>query len=200
MQKEFNINLSEKDIYACGRVAVWSSMLDTTMEVAIWTLLDLPKPAARKLTHGMKADHKRQWLAILSKNKSLPSDQRAGLEDIIDQIKAALEDRNRVVHGLWHIGPNGDPWSAKYNKKGNLTFHHPLDRDLIWPIAEQSKLAARRLAIWINARDPQALSAAFPKINPGTKSVGRLRCCQSTLKVKPTKRARSQRSPRSSPA
>lgn len=85
-------------------------MLDTAMEVAIWLLLDVPKPDARRLTHGMQADRKRQRLEILARSKRLTSSQRDNLESILAKIKVAIPDRNIVIHGLWHIGPDGNPW------------------------------------------------------------------------------------------
>ena len=200
MQQEFPMNLNPEDIYACGRVAVWSSMLDTTMEVAIWSLLNLPKPSARKLTHGMNANRKREWLAILSSAPSLTSAQKEDLSNIVEQIKGILGDRNCVIHGLWHIGPDGTTWAAKFNEKGRLTFHHLLDKSLIQPIADQTKLAARHLAQWINARDPMALASAFPKIDARTKSVGQIQCHQSPKSVKSTKTGKRKRPPRSSRA
>jgi hypothetical protein len=163
MLTPFQVNLSKDDIHQCGRVAVWSSMLDTAMEVSIWLLLGLPRPEARKMTHGMNADRRRQWLALLSKSKRLTKTNRARLEKIVTEIEEALKERNRVVHGLWHIGSDGAPWAAKYNEKGNLTFHERLDAPLI-PIAEKNKKLAVRLAEWNDAFEPGSMSASFPKI------------------------------------
>lgn len=62
-------------------------MLDTAMEVSIWLLLDLPRPQARKMTHGMNAERKRQWLDILSANTRLFNAQRDELRAITDEIE-----------------------------------------------------------------------------------------------------------------
>jgi hypothetical protein len=136
-------------------------MLDTAMEVSIWLLLDLPRPQARKMTHGMNAERKRQWLDILSANTRLSNAQRDELRAIADEIGEALRERNRVVHGL---GSDGAPWAAKYNEKGNLTFHRRLDAPLIRPIAQRNKKLAVRLAKWNEALEPEAMSSSFPKI------------------------------------
>jgi hypothetical protein len=164
MLKPFEMNLGKEDIREAGRVAVWSSMLDTTMEVSIWLLLDLPKPEARQLTHTMQADRKRQWLKILLKSKRLSVVQRTSLEKIVSEIGAVIGDRNVVIHGLWHIGPDGKPWAAKYSDKGAITFHKRMDQKSIHPIAEQVKALAIRLAEWNEALEPGAMSSSFPKI------------------------------------
>ena len=163
MLKPFEINLSKEDIRACGRVAVWGSMLDTAMEVSIWLLLDVPRPEARKITHSMLADRKRTWLELLASSKRLKPTSRASLQAIISQLGPAIVARNRVVHGLWHIGPDGTPWCAKYNEKGNLTFNKQLNAQSIHPIAETTKKLAVRLAEWNEALEPGSMSSSFPK-------------------------------------
>jgi hypothetical protein len=163
MLKPFEMNLSKEDIHQAGRVAVWSSMLDTAMEVSIWLLLDLPRPEARRMTYPMEADQKRQWLELLAKSHRLSTAQRDSLTSILSNIRSALENRNRVVHALWHIGEDGKPWAAKYNTKGNLTFHKRLDAPLIRPIAEENKQLAIKLAEWNDALEPGSMSASFPK-------------------------------------
>jgi len=50
MLTPFRVNLSKDDMYQCGRVAVWSTMLDTAIEVSIWLLLDLPPWSVRAST------------------------------------------------------------------------------------------------------------------------------------------------------
>jgi len=160
----YRLNLKNDDMRAAGRVAVWSSLLDTAMEVTIWLVLDVPRPEARRMTHGMNADRRRQWLLLLAKSKRLTKEQRENLEAILKGIGAALQERNKVIHGLWHVGPDGHPWAAKYSDKGKLTFHQRLDAPLIDPIAETAKALACELAIWNDALEPGAMSSSFPKI------------------------------------
>ena len=190
MQREFQINLKQDDIYACGRVAVWGSMLDTTMEIAIWTLLDLPKPEARKLTHGMGAMQKMRWLDILCASHHLSSTEKRDLRKILNGIPSLLEERNLVIHGLWHIGPDDEPWAAKYNKEGKLSFHDRLNEDLVQPIANDIKILARRLAQWIMKRDPSALSETFPRISKNTKPVRGVRSHRNLDAASSTKSSR----------
>ena len=165
MLKPFRMNLSKGDMYECGRVAVWSAMLDTAMEVSVWLLLDVPRPEARKMTQEMSASRKRAWLELLAKSKVLKPTARTALESIVSEIGPALEKRNRVVHGLWHIGADGAPWAAKYSAKGRLTFHERLDAPLLKPIAEKNKELAIKLAEWNEALEPGSMSESFPKIS-----------------------------------
>ena len=187
VQTEFDINLQRDDIYACGRVAVWGSMLDTMMEVAIWTLLDLPKPETRKLTHGMGAKQKQQWLDILCASRHLTPTEKSDLRDILKSLPTALEERNLVIHGLWHIGPDNEPWAVKYTKDGKRSFHDRLNAELVQPIADDIKVLARRLAQWITKRDPLALSGTFPKILNSTKPVRGVRSHRSRRTMSSTK-------------
>ncbi len=166
MLRPYQMNLSKGDMQEIGRVAAWSSMLDTAMEVSIWLLLDVPRPEARQMTHGMNADRRRQWLVLLSKSNRLDNAKRATIEGLLTQIAEAIQDRNKVIHGLWHIGSDGLPWAAKYSDKGNLTFHKRLDAPLIHPIAEEAKRLACELAEWNEALEPGSMSSSFPQIPP----------------------------------
>ena len=165
MRDPFPMNLNKEDVRQCGRVAVWSAMLDTAMEVTIWLLCGLPRPDARRSTVGLMADQKRQRLeGILQSCSGLTSDQRKDLAEILKDVADALKERNRVIHALWHIGADGAPWAAKYDKKGQLIFHDRFDTPFVKPIAERNKQLAIRLARWNNAFEPNVMSSYYPPV------------------------------------
>ena len=168
-------------------------MLDTMMEVAVWHLLDLPLMTARSITQGMNADRKLTWLKVLAEKSTLTPAERVGLAGILGQIKANLEWRNRVIHGLWHIGDNGRPWVAKFNEKGKLTWHGALAEAEIQPIAGRIKKLANELADWLSRRDPAILDAAFPRTSTGRGQTQTTRSRRNPPSASPTKRATRQR-------
>ena len=86
-------------------------------------------------------------------NKNLPKEQAAEIVEIAGEIKALINERNRVVHGLWGLDDKGELTSIYYReKRGNRS--RPMNSHDVRQIKLETWDKIRRLRRF----EPQALS------------------------------------------
>ena len=186
MVVKLRLSLSKPDLHACGRLAVWNSMLDAILERVIWYLMELPTNTAIQLTHDMHVQRKIEFLKILTER--LPSKDKKRILPFINDLDAVVEQRNLVIHGLWFIGDDGNPWVVKFSKKGRETRRQRLEAPVINAWADDTKKLVNGLTSWLFNRDPSVFD--FPsRSKPGGKPPARPRKDhgQNPLKAPPTK-------------
>lgn len=166
MEHPFKMKLSKDDVRACGRVVVWSAMLEATLDAAIWALSGSPKRTAafRKKMRNKKAETKQAELLKLSETTNLQAAQRDRLRQIVLASESAIKNRNVVVHALWYLGHDGAMWARKYDKDGAASDWR-LDGPAIHKVAEDNKQLAIALAHWNNEFKPGVMPASFPPVD-----------------------------------
>ena len=130
-----------------GVVIHWT-MLELTVERVIANL----KGRRDTVRFEQNLDRRLKPLKQLAK-KNLPKEQAAEIVEIAGGIKALINERNRVVHGLWGLDDKGELTSIYYReKRGNRS--RPMNSHDVRQIKLETWDKIRRLRRF----EPQALS------------------------------------------
>lgn len=125
-----------------------------------WTMLELTVERVIANLEGRRGtvrfeqnlDRRLKPLKQLAKKK-LPKEQAAEIVEIAGEIKALINERNRVVHGLWGLDDKGELTSIYYReKRGNRS--RPMNSHDVRQIKLETWDKIRRLRRF----EPQALS------------------------------------------
>ena len=125
-----------------------------------WTMLELTVERVIANLEGRRGtvrfeqnlDRRLKPLKQLAKKK-LPKEQAAEIVEIAGEIKALINERNRVVHGLWGLDDKGELTSIYYReKRGDRS--RPMNSHDVRQIKLETWDKIRRLRRF----EPQALS------------------------------------------
>lgn len=118
---------SNDHLIAIGKIAIESSCLEQTIQLATWQILGLPEEKGSHITGKMHLDGRVNLFVDVARSY-FPEPSRAELDDIIKDIRQARTQRNLIIHGLWSLGkPEANSSSCIYRykrEKGVFRLRH----------------------------------------------------------------------------
>lgn len=119
----FSQHLTDNQLAAIGRVAVESAWLEAAVERYISRLTRLSKRNTAALLKGRMMSFKLETLDMLGQGATKDPARRREFAELMKHIKAANDDRNDVIHGLWGMG------SPKSSIEGLTGFLFPYEAE-----------------------------------------------------------------------
>jgi hypothetical protein len=100
-----------------GQVIASWSILEATLQQAIWAFLKLSDDDGRLVTARMDARPKVEWLRTLGE-RYLPDGQHAeAFFEALARISELQDDRNFIAHGVWsRLQPENQPIASSLRK------------------------------------------------------------------------------------
>ncbi|MCC6470781.1 MAG: hypothetical protein IT563_20870 [Alphaproteobacteria bacterium] len=99
---------------ALGRVMAQATALEAAIDTAIFRLLQVPEPIGRIMTTRRDITDKIKRLKALCGAVVTEEDPPGRISQILGNAKAAIEDRNKLTHGLWALSEEGLPRAHRY--------------------------------------------------------------------------------------
>ncbi|MCR9214900.1 MAG: hypothetical protein NXI13_14375 [Proteobacteria bacterium] len=117
---EFDPNrLPNEYLTAIGRVAACAAQTDDIISIAISSCLKVDLEYGGAITTHMNGPLKDSVLRAVAEISIDDLDALDELDNILDQISEAQSKRNRIVHQLWGIHPDGSIISLNHKARGS---------------------------------------------------------------------------------
>lgn len=108
LSSEIGRPLTPRYLAALGTILTEWSAIEFRMQEAIWNLLRIDRKSARTVTSQADIRGLVRCLKALATHRMRDTGSRDAMCRIAKEVESRIDERNRLVHGVWKFDPASD--------------------------------------------------------------------------------------------